>query len=55
MLLGLTIQAWITLAVILFIIVSQFVSKIPTDAVYLLSMLVLVLTGVLGQQMCLKD
>lgn len=48
MLLGLTIQAWITLAVILFIIVSQFVSKIPTDAVYLLSMLVLVLTGVLG-------
>lgn len=46
--LGLSIQAWITLAVILFIILSQFLSKIPTDAVYLFSMLVLVLTGVLG-------
>lgn len=45
--LGLTIQAWITVAVVLFIILSQFVTKIPTDAVYLIAMLVLVLTGVL--------
>lgn len=45
--LGLTLQAWITIGVLLFIILSQFVTKIPTDAVYLISMLVLVVTGVL--------
>lgn len=45
--LGLTIQGWITIGVILFLILSQFVSKLSIDAVYLTSMLILAITGVL--------
>lgn len=42
-----TVEAWIVTATIIFLIYSQLATKMPTDVVYLLVLLILLLTGVL--------
>lgn len=48
--LGMSLGAWITIGVILFVILTQLLTNMSTDAVYLLSMLILVLSGVLSPE-----
>lgn len=47
MFLGLTIAEWIMLGVVLFVIIAQLATKITTDVVYLIAMLIMLMTGLM--------